>query len=137
MDIFIRRLPKSTTRLDLIQFAAEALEPHWHLLEFSPIGRLRGCEIIRIADELQDNVEYHGIIHVEPQKAGLAVIDRLNGTFLNNKKVDVRQFHQRSAQHDRRRHQPQPLPVEISEQRKRDRRRPQLVFNNLHAGATA
>ncbi|MEJ1384053.1 MAG: RNA-binding protein [Candidatus Sedimenticola sp. (ex Thyasira tokunagai)] len=136
MDIFVRRLPVSTTRLDLIQFASDALEPQWHLLEFSPIGKLKGCEIVRITDSSLTNAEYHGLLHIEPSKAGLAVIDRLNGSLFKNKKVDVRKFYKRSSERDRRHNDVQPLPLDILEQRKGDRRRNELVFKKLRAGAT-
>ncbi|MES9858048.1 MAG: RNA-binding protein [Sedimenticola sp.] len=137
MDIFIRRLPVSTTRLDLIQFATDALEPQWHLLEFSPIGKLKGCEIVRITNGSLTNPEYHGLLHIEPPKAALAVIDRLDGSIFKNKKVDVRKFCRRSVERDRRRNETQPLSPDIIEQRKSDRRRGNLVFKKLRAGATA
>ncbi len=136
MEIFVRRLPASTTRLDLIQFATEGLEPSWRQLWFIPIGKLKGCEIIRITNNSLKNPEYHGLLRIDSPKAALEVINRLDGSFLKSKRVDVRRYHRRSAKRDRRLHQIEPLPQEIVEQRKRDRRRPDLMCQKLTAGVT-
>ena len=136
MDIFIRRLPNSTTRLDLMQFIASALKPKWYRLQFSPLGKLTHCDICRIDDSQNDQVEYHGIARIDPPSAALQVINRLNGELFKNKQVEVRKFFRRSAKRDRRHLRKEgPLPGRL-EKRKQDRRRPDLHMEHLHAGTT-
>ena len=136
MELFIRRLPEATTRLDLIQFVSDALKPRWHLLQFAPAGSLTGCEILRIEDTDQESVEFHGVIHIEPAAAALTALERLDGNYFKSKKVEVRKYFHRSIKRDRRHHQSASLTDDIQEQRKRDRRRTHLLIEPLHAGAT-
>ncbi|MCW8908464.1 MAG: RNA-binding protein [Sedimenticola sp.] len=137
MDIFIRRLPNSTTRLDLMQFISSALEPKWYLLQFSPLGKLTHCDICRIDDSGNGQVEYHGLAQIEPPSAALQVINRLNGEYFKNKKVEVRKFFRRSAKRDRRHVADPELPNGTFDKRKKDRRRPDLHMEYLHAGTTS
>lgn len=137
MDIFIRRLPNSTTRLDLMQFISAALKPKWYLLQFAPLGKLTHCDICRIDDTGNGQVEYHGIAQVEPPSAALQVINRLNGEYFKSKKVEVRKFFRRSSKRDRRHLTDTELPQGIFEKRKQDRRRPDLHMEYLHAGTTS
>lgn len=136
MELFIRRLPEATTRLDLIQFVSDALKPRWHLLQFAPAGSLTGCEILRVEDTGQENVEFHGVIDITPAAAALTALERLNGNYFKSKKVEVRKYFHRSVERDRRHHQSL-LTDDVQEQRKRDRRRTHLLTEPLHAGATS
>lgn len=136
MEIFIRRLPNSTTRLDLMQFISTALKPKWYLLQFSPIGTLGHCDICRIDDPKTRQVEYHGIAHIEPPSAALQLIKRLNGEVFKTKKVEVRKFFHRSTKRDRRHTAPEQVSSN-SEKRKQDRRRSGMRIDYLHAGVTA
>lgn len=136
MEVFIRRLPNSTTRLDLMQFISSALKPRWYLLQFAPVGTLTHCDICRIDDQLNNQVEYHGIVQIEPPSAALNVIKQLNGEYFKSKKVEVRKFFRRSIKRDRRRVMPASLTKNHIDQRKQDRRRP-YIHTELHtAGIT-
>jgi len=137
MDIFIRRLPNSTTRLDLMQFISAALKPKWYLLQFSPLGRLTHCDICRIDDTGNGQIEYHGLARIDPPSAALHAINRLNGEYFKNKKVEVRKFFRRSAKRDRRHVTDSGVPFDTFEKRKKDRRRPHLHMEYLHAGTTS
>lgn len=137
MEIFIRRLPNSTTRLDLMQFVSAALKPKWYLLQFSPIGKLGHCDICRIDNPRTKQVEYHGIVHVDPPSVALNLINRLNGEIFKTKKVGVRKFFHRSSKRDRRRTPLEQISRDISEQRKQDRRRSDIQIDHLHAGITS
>lgn len=137
MEIFIRRLPNSTTRLDLMQFISAALKPKWYLLQFSPIGTLGHCDIWRIDDPGTQQVEYHGVAHIEPPSAALQLIKKLNGEQFKTKKVEVRKFFHRSAKRDRRRTSSEQPHNQFGEQRKQDRRRSGIRIDYLHAGVTA
>ncbi|MCW8890947.1 MAG: RNA-binding protein [Sedimenticola sp.] len=137
MEVFIRRLPNSTTRLDLMQFISSALKPKWYLLQFAPLGNLMHCDICRIDDPLNKQVEYHGIVQIEPPSAAIAVIKQLNGEYFKSKKVEVRKFFRRSINRDRRRLAPHLTPSSLTDQRKQDRRRPHIHTELLTAGITS
>jgi hypothetical protein len=137
MEVFIRRLPNSTTRLDLMQFLSAALKPKWYLLQFAPLGHLVRCEICRIDDPLNKRVEYHGIAQIEPPSAAQNIINNLNGAFFKAKKVEVRKFFRRSLNRDRRRTSSIQPHSDILEQRKQDRRRPHIHTELLTAGVTS
>lgn len=136
MEIFIRRLPTSTTRLHLMKFISEALKPKWYLLQFSPQGTLQHCDIWRIQDPHTKQVEYHGVAHIEPPSAALQLINKLNGQLFKTKPVEVRKFFHRSTERDRRRSQDPQIAAEFNEKRKRDRRRSGLQIDHLQAGIT-
>lgn len=137
MEIFIRRLPNSTTRLDLMQFISAALRPKWYLLQFSPIGTLGHCDIWRIDNTRTQQVEYHGLVRIEPPSAAVYLINKLNGEVFKTKKVEVRKFFHRSSKRDRRRTSIQQLSNHIGEKRKQDRRRSGILIDHLHAGVTS
>ncbi len=136
MDIFLRRLPDSVTRLDLIKYLNSALNPRWPLLRHRPHGHLVGCEIFQVTDLTSRAVEYHGLAHVEPAAAAKALIARLDGSLLKGKPMAVRKFYKRSQMRDRRRTASNPPPPGTLEQRKEDRRRNNLRIELLSAGAT-
>ncbi len=136
MDIFIRRLPDATTRLDLLRFVSSALKPKWYELQFAPIGKIKACEICQISNDSDDLQEFHGIVRVEPASAALTVIERLNGEEINSKQVQVRKFFKRSVARDPRKIPFVPSPSSAIEQRQKDRRRPHLVLQKLLSGAT-
>lgn len=137
MDIFIRRLPESVTRLDLIHFVADALPSHWslfsHASEHAPVD----CEIMQLTDCDTQLTEYHGIAHFANPTEALAVIGRLDGRTLKGKPMQVRKYFHRSELRDRRKLSDQQLPAEETVERRRsDRRRSELAMAALHAGAT-
>ncbi|TVO79004.1 RNA-binding protein [Sedimenticola selenatireducens] len=137
MEVFIRRLPNSTTRLDLMQFLSIALKPKWYRLQFAPLGHLVHCEICRIDDPINKLVEYHGIAKIEPPSAAKMIINQLNGEFFKTKQVEVRKFFRRSINRDRRRTSLAQPSQAILEKRKQDRRRPQIHTEFLTAGVTS
>jgi len=138
MDIFIRRLPEAVTRLDLIHFISDAVKPHWSIFGgTSSKADQFDCEIIRITDFDNQTIEYHGVAHFAQPHEALSVISRLNGSMLKGKMMEVRKFFHRSPLRDRRTQTaPSPLPKHLTEQRRGDRRRSQLLIEEIHAGAT-
>jgi len=137
MDIFIRRLPESTNRLDLLRFVSTALKPKWYEFQFTPLGSIKACEICCIENEENEGLEFHGVVRIEPASAAVAVIKRLNGEQLNSKRVEVRKFYRRSAARDPRKGAVEDQIAGSIEFRKRDRRRPHLVLQHLHRSTTS
>lgn len=137
MDIFIRRLPESVTRLDLIHFISSAIKPHWTLFGTASKPVKIDCEIVRVTDIDSQTVEYHGIAHFTKPNEAVDVIERLDGRFLKGKKMEVRKYFHRSPLRERRNlDRSNPLPSPMEEQRHEKRRRSQLLVEEFHAGAT-
>ncbi|MCB1759715.1 MAG: RNA-binding protein [Gammaproteobacteria bacterium] len=137
MDIFIRRLPESVTRLDLIHFVSAALRPQWSLFRRGDGPQQIDCEIFRVTSLDNQSAEYHGIVHFEDPTEAMAVIERLNGRQLKGKRMEVRKYYHRSNLRDRRRQPNGQMPAgDIVEQRQADRRRNHLQIEPLHAGIT-
>jgi RNA recognition motif-containing protein len=137
MDIFIRRLPESVTRLDLIHFVSAALRPQWSIFRRGDDLQQIDCEIFQVTSVDNQTAEYHGIAHFNDPTEAMAVIERLNGRQLKGKRMEVRKYFHRSALRDRRRHPFDRLPGgDIVEKRQADRRRDQLLIEPLHAGIT-
>lgn len=137
MDIFIRMLPPSVTRLDLINFVASGLRPRWDILQICKPMAIGSCEIIKITDPDLQTVEFHGLVHVPEAKKATELIKRLNGALLKGKKMQVRKFTRRSQWRDRRKHDLE-MPVDegLEYTRRNERRRPHLLKRSLSAGTT-
>ncbi|MET0083820.1 MAG: hypothetical protein ABW079_12445 [Sedimenticola sp.] len=135
MDILIRRLPDSTTHLDLRHFVISALNPKWYQFFSKPIAHLVSCSIFEVTDTHTHSVESHGLVRIEPASAGVEIIRKLNGRMLNGKEMEVRKFYRRAISRDRRQ-ETSDLPQEILDQRKSDRRRLSLEITSVTAGVT-
>jgi hypothetical protein len=123
--IFIRLLPESVTQSELRKFVGRVVHSPWHSLLY-PATRIQSIEITKITSTLQQSVEYHGIIDIEPAKLALKVIRKLHRAPLKGKQVEVRKYYQRSALRDRRKNQ-QTAPPSGSDRRRQDRRRVGLM----------
>lgn len=134
MDVFIRRVPNSTTRLDLLRFINSALKPKWSHLQFSSLGEIKACDICQINNSDNGREEFHGLVRIEPANAALAVIEKLNGECINSQQVQVRKFYHRSTSRDPRSEDDTPAQSVMKDKRDQDRRRPHLVLQSLHSG---
>ena len=120
MLVFIRLLPESVTQTELRKFVDRVLRPHWSNL-FFPSSRIRSTEIRKFSNSTKHSVEYHGIVDIEPAKAAVRAIRKLNRTLLKGKEVEVRKYYQRSVLRDRRTGKAEDVPAD--ERRRQDRRR--------------
>ena len=89
MKLFIRRIPEATTRKDLKKFIEEGLSRGFHW-PFSAKPTLHSYKIIKIRVRDTNEVEYHGLATIGPDKLGPAVIKHLHGRKLNGRAVLVR-----------------------------------------------
>jgi len=90
MILIIPRITDSTTRRDLRDFANTVLEK-WFRLPFSAQPRIVNCRIQSVTDSM-GVTEHHGLINVTPDDAALKIIRKLNGTYLNGKRIGVRKY---------------------------------------------
>lgn len=90
MNILIPRITDSTKRKDLRVFVNRVLEK-WFRLPFSAHPKIVSCKIITVTDS-RGVVQRHGMINVTPDDAALRIIRKLNGKYLKEKRVGVKQY---------------------------------------------
>ncbi|MCP4946974.1 MAG: hypothetical protein GY923_05660 [Aestuariibacter sp.] len=124
MWIFLRQIPKGTTGKELGKFVSKGQQP---FRTFSPLpsrAKIKRCEILQIFNPETQITEYHGLIQIDPFKAALPLIERLNGRELQGKPIEVRKYYRRLSYLDSQR-----ILSEREEQqelRQQDRRRDRL-----------
>jgi RNA recognition motif-containing protein len=118
MKIFVRRIPRDTTKKELIDFVlGPFVKKSW--LSFKAVNPdLLACQIIKVTDQDTGVVEYHGILRVSPDDAAEKMIRRLNGQPLKQIKVAVRRYFDR-APSDQRWHEMTPEEFRNIENRRR------------------
>ena len=131
MWIFIRQVPKKTTRKALNKFVSKGLRPSWVFFPLPPHSKVKRCEILRIDNPEKETTEYHGLVQIDFGRASLPVMERLSGCELQGKRVEVHKYFRRSSYRDRRRVLSQ--RGEQQEYRRKDRRRNQLRKRVLSA----
>ena len=131
MWIFIRQIPKGTSREELRKFVTKGQKPSWMFLPIPSRTKVKRCEILQIFNPGAKTIEYHGLAQIDPSKAALPIIARLNGCELKGKPVEVRKYFRRSSHRDRRRS----LDVRALEHdnRRQDRRRERLRKKVMYA----
>ncbi|MCU7807318.1 MAG: hypothetical protein KZQ73_05545 [Candidatus Thiodiazotropha sp. (ex Semelilucina semeliformis)] len=90
MKLLIPRITDSTKRKDLREFANRVLEKLFRL-PFSTQPRIVSYQILSISDST-GVTQRHGLIDVTPDDAALRVIRKLNGAYLKEKRVGVKQY---------------------------------------------
>jgi len=90
MNIFIQRITDTTTRKDLKEFANRIIEK-WFRLPFSAHPEIVSCRILTITNSM-GVIQRHGLVDVRPNDAALKIIKNLNGAYLNEKRVGVKQY---------------------------------------------
>jgi hypothetical protein len=90
MKLIIPRITDSTKPKDLRAFANQVLEKIFRL-PFSATPRIIGCRVLTVTDG-PGVVQRHGLISVTPDDAALRIIRKLNGKYLNGKRVGVKRY---------------------------------------------
>lgn len=127
MKIFIKNVPSSTTHRALREFVEQVFSPRWYA-PFAVKGNVKSCTVQKITDLDTGDVEYHGLLDIQPYTAAQHAIEKLNKKKLNGRPVEVRKWHVRSPSDRRdlfRKHSLWPF----KERRKGERRRPNLVMD--------
>ncbi len=132
MWIFISKVPESTSHTELMQFINKGLKTGLMGSSLPNRNRITHCELMRITDRDSGKEELHGLAEIRPEKMLPGVIERLNGTVLHGKPVEVHKYQHRSPNKDRR----TPLymqPTDINQDRRGiDRRRHHLSIDILN-----
>ena len=90
MNIIIPRITDRTNRNDLRNFVNRVLEK-WFRFPFSAHPKIVRCRIMSVTDR-NGVTRRHGVINVTPEDAALRVIQKLNGKYLNEKRVGVKRY---------------------------------------------
>jgi hypothetical protein len=91
MKLLIPRITDSTTRRDIRDFTNRVLEK-WFRLPFSAPPQIISCRILTITNNM-GVTQRNGLINVTPDDAALRVMRKLNGEYLNGKRVGVKQYY--------------------------------------------
>lgn len=118
MILFIRRIPKGTLPSELREWVMPALQGSL----FAKSALVEKVEILAIQDQEKGSIEFHGLIHIDSEQAGLRAIKRLRGQRIKGMPVQVREYQQRDWHRDRRLQQTT-VSDNIVQQRRGDRRR--------------
>jgi RNA recognition motif-containing protein len=119
MILFVRNIPSHTLPDDLAHFAESAVENR--LFSLTP-GSITKCETLLIVDKHSNAFEYHGLVHIDNDKAAQRAIKLLNGNKLNGAVVSVREYFSRSWHNDMRQRRIAGI-LPPHDKRKQDRRR--------------
>jgi hypothetical protein len=90
MRIIIPRIPPQTTTADLRRFAAEVLANR-RAFPFSQPPEIEKCGIITITDT-RGVLEHHGLLSIQPEKAGEWFLSHIRGQRLHQKLIAARRF---------------------------------------------
>jgi hypothetical protein len=130
MKIFLRQISAKATNADLRAVVERTIAPRWYLPR-RRTGVIQSCNVLKIEDPGLKTVEFHGIVDVRPENAALSAVLKLNGRRLLGTLVEAREWHERSVERDRRKHESaQPHPI-FQERRHRERRRSDLSIQIL------
>lgn len=98
MTLFIRGISEYTKKSDLWEFVAPELNNRLRLMH----SKVVKSEILILQDKNTKSIEFHGLVHVNSERAGRHAIKKLNGKLFQGKRVAIREYIQRSWKNDRR-----------------------------------
>ncbi|MEW8014906.1 MAG: hypothetical protein AB2807_09025 [Candidatus Sedimenticola endophacoides] len=102
MDIIVRHLPDTITHYELERFVRRGIGSHWSLLGRVPDGELLRCPIMKITDQAQGYVEFHGLATIEPPGVAQGTTVRLDGASWQGQVMSVSKFMRRLRLRDKR-----------------------------------
>jgi len=115
MIIFLRNIPANTKHSDIIAFVERALKKRW----FQKKGEIVDLKVRQLKDPRAEDSEFHGVVAIEPDKAGTKAIQMLNRKKFLDKYIAVHEYHRRDWHNDPRLER----MSSARERRKADRRR--------------
>lgn len=96
MLILLSKIPKNTTRSDIINFLNPVLKGGF----FARKGMIKSLEVMIYKDSNADISPYHGLVRIEPDSVAKRAISKLNRKPLKGKHITVREYHYRSWRND-------------------------------------
>jgi len=96
MIIFLRNIADKTKYSDIISFVEPAIKKIW----FRRQAEIIDVKIMQLHDPQTGESEFHGIVTIEPDKAGQTAIRKLNRKKFLNKHIAVHEYHRRNWHND-------------------------------------
>lgn len=127
MIIFIRGISERTKKSDLTAFVSTTLTNRLRLIS----GKVIKSELLILQDKRTKLLEFHGLVHVDSERAGQYAITKLNGTLFQGKRVVVREYIERSWKNDRRENHAAIVDPIRKGNRRGDRRRQMEVMKSI------
>jgi hypothetical protein len=123
VKLFIRKIPANTTLAELRDFIDSGVS--WmERFRWGQRYRIIEAKILTIIDRSTREIEFHGLVTIEPDSLADQIIKRLHIKRFKGRRVAVRRYYKRSPLNDRRRDQDEPFAsLQSSDKRCRDRRR--------------
>lgn len=94
--LIIKGLPDTATRAELKTLCKRTTGCGWRTA-LPGKGNIGCCDILRITDRENGQVEYHGVVEIHPANLGLKAMKELDGTFYQGRRLEVRRYRQRSS----------------------------------------
>lgn len=120
--LFVKGLPESISRKELKTCFQRSVRNGWKL-PLTGRSSIGACDIVRITNRDNNQIEHYGLVEVQPATLALQAIKSLNGSSLQGKNIEVRRYHHRSGFRDRRKDEPL---SDTQNRRVLERRRPDL-----------
>ena len=98
MIVFLKDIPNDTLHSELKAFIQPVIKGG--LLGVK--GKITKIEVIALKDKLTNLIEFHALVHIEPENAALRVIQKLNGQRFKDRKIKVKQYFLRNWHNDKR-----------------------------------
>lgn len=98
MIVFLRGIPPQTKRHDIKKFIEPAMKGGF----FAKKGHIKKMQILVLKDLALNQLEFHGMVTIEPDEVALRVIKKLNRQKFMGKHIAVREFVKRDWHNDRR-----------------------------------
>ncbi|NOQ76753.1 MAG: hypothetical protein GQ475_02965 [Methylococcaceae bacterium] len=121
MILILRRIPKSTTKREIVDYLTPALKGGL----FKKSGHIDNVNILVLKDNRRNTIEYHGLVTIDSDAAASRAIKLLNRKQFKNRTILVREYFYRSWHNDPRVNMHQ-WNDELANKRKGNRRRARL-----------
>lgn len=99
MVILLSKIPADTQKEDIAEFVRPALRNPLYI----KMGRILAINLLVLKDKQLNDLEYYGLVKIEPDEAAQKAIKKLNRKIFKGKRIAVREYTcKRIWQNDRR-----------------------------------
>jgi hypothetical protein len=96
MQVFFKRLPRGTQKIEIQNFIASTVKGGL----FSKSGKVKNIIIIERNNPQMTLMDYHAVINIEPDCVALRVIKKLNRKKFKDKLIEIRRYFIRNPAND-------------------------------------
>ncbi len=89
--LFVTGLSERVTRNELISIFRHLIKSSWRT-RWAHRDPIRSCNIVRITDRDSGDVEYHGLVELQPAKLALSAIRELSGAEIGGNRIEIRRY---------------------------------------------